>query len=90
MSELTNEEREQVDRAMAALDLLAEDWLQTEAVDIRESIAEIASRVAGPFKERSFELLQRMVKHAYASGVYDGMQHVKSKTKSEKRYGKTR
>lgn len=70
---LNTEEQASADRAMAALDSMADKWLETDGLGLKESLAEIASRIPGPFKERSFEMLTRIVKHAHACGLYEGM-----------------
>lgn len=58
---------------LAALEGLTEIWWK-ETGKIQESVAAIASMVPGPFKERGFDLIARLVKLAYMEGLLEGFE----------------
>jgi hypothetical protein len=60
------------EKAVAELEAIAAKWFEESGFS--ESVVTIMAQVRGPFKERSFDLLTRMMRQAYAEGFYEGTQ----------------
>lgn len=64
---------EEAKAALAELDAMTEKWWG-DRDDLKLSVAQISAMVSGPFKERSFDLIVRMLKQAHTEGLFEAMQ----------------